>query len=76
MKRNESKVAVHMQLDKNSLSPLSQNVTSTNLNLFGPAVSERSLPDFEKKRLVASLGTWQALVSFSSVDLCRSSVGE
>jgi hypothetical protein len=55
MKRNESKVAVHTQLDKISLSPLSQNVTSTNLNPFGPAVSERSLPEFEKKRLVASL---------------------
>ena len=30
-------------------------VTSTKLNPFGPAVSERYLPEFKKKRLVTSL---------------------
>jgi hypothetical protein len=48
MKRNDSKVAVHTELDEISPSPMSQNVTSTKPNLFGPAVSERSLPEFER----------------------------
>jgi len=42
------------QFDEISLSPVSQNVTSTKLNPFGPAVSERSVRSL-KKRLVTSL---------------------
>jgi len=42
------------QFDEISLSPVSQNVTSTKLNLFSPAVSERSVWSL-KKRLVTSL---------------------
>jgi len=42
------------QFDEISLSPVSQNVTSTKLNPFSPAVSERSVQSL-KKWLVTSL---------------------
>jgi len=42
------------QFDEISLSPVSQNVTSTKLNLFGPAISEHSMRSL-KKQLVTSL---------------------
>ena len=44
----------HRADDEISLSLVSQNVTLTKLNLFGPAVSERNVRSL-KKRLVTSL---------------------
>ena len=38
-----------------SLNQCHKNVTSTKLNPFGPAISERSLPEFKKEWLVTSL---------------------